>query len=241
MKVKFLLFCMLLSIANMTTVYAAQADQETDMFGNPIDWDRNASGGEDNAGVETNDETIVQDETYSFQEQLNVLKEMEKYETPVPKETGYITVSLAEDNQNWNQENIKVELTRGNASEEIWLYRQAGWSGREKLPVGHYTFYRAQTVDGTFQFSSDKNSFDISNNGNVTLTLTMGVTTPNVLINQDVATPADIDSSNDTQEHFKNNKMIFGLGLIAFVGILMAVRYNRFRGKKGFRNDLLDD
>lgn len=246
MKVSIVLLCAALTIFSPATVYAAQ-ELETDMFGNPIDWDQNAVGGEEQAGLETDGGSAGQKEpeTYSFQEQVDILKEMEQYETTAPTETGFITVSLADMEDDWSQENIKVELSRGNASEEIWLYRQSGWAGREELPIGHYTFYRAQTADGAYQFSCNKNSFDISHHGNVSIALTMGVSKPDVsIIPETISKPATPSngSKQDKQEqsHLNKGGVFFTcIAIIVFIGLFLGIKILPKR-KEGYRNDLLD-
>ena len=222
----------------MVSPTVAHAAQEMDMFGNPIDWERNASGNEDNAGNELG-ETKVHDETYSFQEQADILQEMLMNETEAPKETGYITISLDENTLDWNQENIKVELSRGNVSEEIWLYRQTGWTARSELPVGHYTFYRARTADGAYKFSCDLNSFDISENGNVILTLNMGLEKLEVQIDEETVTASGEIGNEIDSENIERNKLFFGLVIFIFSGVFIVIRCLP-RRKAGFRNDLLD-
>lgn len=238
----------ILQPSSMRMIYASQTE-ETDMFGNPIDWERNAYGGDDIAGEEIIDENVSGEaETYSFGEQVDILKEIEKYETSAPSETGYITITFPESEQegDWNKGNILVEIARGAAIEEIWLYRQSGWESRKEIPVGHYTFFQASTSDGSYSFSSNINSFDITQNGNVSLSLSLGVTTPAVEIkgeeNESLGTEAREIVSNkcDEENKFRPAIVLVLIGTVIVFGGIILLRRKSALNRPGYRNDLLD-
>lgn len=154
----------------------AFAEVQTDEFGIVMDWDATGNGGEDGAGLEETaaiTESAV-DETYSFEEQADILKQMQEAETTAPTETGLITVTLSNAPDEWSRNNICVTLYRGNVEEKVFLYRQSNWETKEQLPIGHYTVYKVESLDGQTEFHADVNSFDITENNAVTLKLSHG-------------------------------------------------------------------
>lgn len=212
--------------------------QETDMFGNPIDWDTNGAGNEDGAGEET--ETIAETvPEYAFGEQAGVIEEKESIEaeTTAPSQNGYITVSAETDGKEWSEGNILVTLYRdGNQKEEIWLYRQNSFSERAELPAGHYTFASAKTASGE-EFSANPGTFDITETSPVTIKLTLGVDKPTVSV-------PDVESSEKVEETVKNQEShiyIWG-GVVALGCILGGLSWfaKKRRRSRDYKNDLLD-
>lgn len=236
-KIIFMLaLCM--SIGGVIPAYATEP--ETDIFGNPIDWDTNGAGDEDAAGSETESGGSTS-ETYSFTEQVEVIEQKESIEaqTAAPSETGYVNVSVDTEGLEWSEGSILVTLYRdGNQRHEIWLYRQSGWSTRETLPVGHYTFGKAETSSGE-EFSSDIGTFDVIANAPVNLTLTSGTKDPVVVI-EDEATDSEAENA-DVSNNRTSSRIIIVAGVIAIVAILvgLSVMANK-RKSKDYRNDIMD-
>ena len=178
-----LIFATILCISSIN-IYATESSTEwpTDPFsGEPIDWwDPTGYGGEDNAGLEDMNETTESTEaaTYSFDELVEI--EMQRQEVQETAETvseyGDLRIRFTDsEDLEGNRNNIRVVVWRdGNNKEEIYLYRQNDYYAAEQVPVGSYTFDKAVTIDGEYQFSSDINSFDIEFRRVVTLTLTLG-------------------------------------------------------------------
>lgn len=225
----------------------------TDEYGNTIDWSEE-SGNEDGAGLETgaNLETGESntEETYSFQEQADVLKQMKEAETQAPSEKGLLTVSLGDMPEKWSENNIRLTLYRGNAQTDILLYRQSGWTASEQIPVGHYTVYRAATVDGTEIFHADTGSFDITENTAVSLVLSYGekdATVPTLSESEsqeieDVQANAAMEAKKAQQKNVRNVVLatagVFALLLAGFGALIM--RAKKSRGDKGADRSMLD-
>ena len=152
------LFIALISAALLSTA-ATPAYAATDSFGNEIDWEEDY-GYEDAAGSESLPETETEQESseYSFAEQVKVLEQMQQYETTAPTETGYVSASLQSTDKAWSESNIRITLYDGGRKEEFWLYRQSGWSGRQELPIGHYTVSKVETADGNYKFTATPSS-----------------------------------------------------------------------------------
>lgn len=143
---KHIKLCTALLLTALLSTAASPAYAATDSFGNEVDWEE-GYGYEDGAGSEKLEEKEQKSEEgsteYSFSEQVKVLEQMQQYETSAPEETGYISAALTIPDKEWSESNIRVTLYDGGRKEELWLYRQSGWSGRAEIPVGHYTIGKA--------------------------------------------------------------------------------------------------
>lgn len=244
-KKKVLVVAVLMAAIMAGSVYAEEP--ATDEYGNTIDWNEE-SGNEDGAGFKNGEDSTA--ETYSFQEQADVLKQMQEAETQAPSAQGLLTVSLGEMPEKWSENNIRLILYRGNAQAVIFLYRQSGWTASEQIPVGHYTVYHAATVDGTETFHADAGSFDITENTAVNLVLSCG--------EADVAAPTlsasesqEIENAkaNDAMEAKKEQRKNIRNVVLAAVGVLVLLlagfgavimRAKKFRDDKGADRSMLD-
>lgn len=154
---------------------ASYADEQSvDVYGNVIDWDINENSDKtDNAGLEKINDNYVFEE-YSPEEQKKILQQMAEAETEAPSERGWITVSLGEVPEDWSKNNIKIVLYRENAKETFFLHRQLNWQTSTQLPIGHYTVYKAETINGIEKFHADISTFDITENENMNIILSYG-------------------------------------------------------------------
>lgn len=231
---------MLMAAMMAGTVYAEEP--ATDEYGNTIDWEQ-GYGNEDGAGLE-NVETPAEQETYSFGEQADVLGEMAAAETTTPEETGHISISLGDMPSDWSQNNIRVTLYRGNAKEDIYLYRQSDWHADEDIPAGHYTFYKATTVDGKEVFHTDTGSFDISANTGAVLTLSYGesdVTGPAISVSdlqeiQDSTEQPMQQVREVTQKYIGIAAAVVG-ALVGALGIGIALHIRNLKKDKNMESD----
>lgn len=220
-------------------VYAA-----TDSFGNEIDWEEDY-GYEDAAGSETlKDPEIKESTEYSFSEQVKVLEQKQQYETKAPVETGYVSASLQKPDKDWSESNIRITLYDGDRKEEFWLYRQNDWSGRQELPVGHYTIAKAETANGDYKFTVTPSTFDLIENASVPIILTLGTSKTKVEISDDLAT-----ASNITPEPLKEDVTKSAIPFIAtiaiavttIIGIAIVSILKIHKDKKnGFSNNLFN-
>jgi hypothetical protein len=231
-------FSVLLALTTTTVISGTTfaIEQQTDEYGNVIDWDTNGYGFEDNAGLEESEDNADQSETaatYSFQEQAVVFSQMEAVETEAPGETGLLTVSLCDVPDDWSQNNIKLSLYRGNVKEDIFLYRQSAWSESTQLPIGHYTVYEAKTLDGKEIFHSDINSFDITEESAVNLTLSYGELekiVPNVRAQGPILSN---QNSEDTKEvKTKSAKSLIPVGIVLVIGFMAFCWFKKLHGKE---------
>lgn len=187
---------MLMWIAS-DTAYAEEP--VTDPYGNVITWDTNGSGNEENSGDETIENKYVM-ETYSPEEQEKILQQISEATTEAPSENGWVTISLGDVPEDWSQNNIKLVLYRGNIKETIFLHRQQNWNVSEQLPVGHYTVYKASTINNTEKFHADINTFDVTEDGNVNIILSYGERETPVIKIDDSTDESDKDESGNTTE-----------------------------------------
>lgn len=237
------IFVMMLMAAMLSStslpVYAV-----TDSFGNEVDWTEDY-GYEDAAGSETLKETEIEESTeYSFSEQVKVLEQKQQYETTAPAETGYVSAALQPPSSDWSESNIRITLYDGSRKEEFWLYRQNGWSGRQELPVGHYTIAKAETVDGSYKFTATPSTFDLGENASVPITLTIGASKPKVEIPDNLATTSNTTSESpqeDTSRSAIPFIAIITITIIAVVGIaVVSIIKIRKDKKNGFNNNLFN-
>ena len=218
-------------------VYAA-----TDSFGNEIDWEEDY-GYEDAAGSETLKETEIEESTeYSFSEQVKVLEQMQQYQTTVPAETGYVSASLQSPDKDWSESSIRITLYDGSRKEEFWLYRQNDWSGRQEIPVGHYTVAKAETADGSYKFTATPSTFDLSENASVPITLTLGTSKHKVEIPDDLATASNIILNPPKEDTTKSAIpyvaiIITAVTVIISVAVASIVKIRKDK-KNGFSNNL---
>lgn len=216
----------------------------TDSFGNEIDWEEDY-GYEDTAGSETLKEVEIDESTeYSFSEQVKVLEQMQQYETTAPTQTGYVSASLQTPSSNWSESNIRIILYSGSRKEEFWLYRQNGWSGRQELPVGHYTVAKAETANGDYKFTVTPSTFDLSENASVPITLTIGTSKPKVEIPDDLATASNTIPNPPKEDVTKSVIPFIAIIIVAITAIvgIVAVSILKIRKdkKNGFNNNLFD-
>lgn len=238
------LFIALISAALLSTA-ATPAYAATDSFGNEIDWEEDY-GYEDAAGSETLPESEAEQESteYSFAEQVKVLEQMQQYETTASAETGYVSASLQPTDKEWSESNIRVTLYDGGRKEEFWLYRQSGWSGRQELPIGHYTVSKVETADGNYKFTATPSTFDLAENASVPITLTLGtakpqVTLPNNLATASTATPEP--PQEDTAQAAIPLAAIIVAVIITII-VIAAISIIKVRKDKqnGYSNNLFD-
>lgn len=238
------LFIALISAA-LLSITAIPIYAANDSFGNEIDWEEDY-GYEDAAGSETLPETETEQENaeYSFSEQVKVLEQMQQYETTAPVETGYVSASLQTPSKDWSESNIRIALYDGSRKEEFWLYRQNGWSGRQELPVGHYTIAKAETADGSYKFTATPSTFDLSENASVPITLALGTSKLKVDIPDDLAT-----ASNTTPELPKEDTTKSAIPYVAIIITAVTVIISvaaasilkiRKDKKNGFSNNLFN-
>lgn len=243
MKKKKPIFIMMLMAAMLSSA-SLPAYAATDSFGNEIDWEEDY-GYEDAAGSETLKEPESEESTeYSFSEQVKVLEQKQQYETTAPVETGYVSASLQKPDKDWSESNIHITLYAGNRKEEFWLYRQNDWSGRQELPIGHYTIAKAETANGDYKFTVTPSTFDLSENASVPIRLTLGTSKPNVEVPADLAT-----ASNTISEPLKEDVTKSAIPFIAIIAIAAIVIISiavasivkiRKDKKNGFSNNLFD-
>lgn len=236
-------FIALISALLSTAVSPAYA--ATDSFGNEIDWTEDY-GYEDAAGSETLPESEAEQESteYSFAEQVKVLEEMQQYETTAPTETGYVSVSLQTPDKEWSESNIRLTLYDGGRKEEFWLYRQSGWSGRQELPIGHYTVSKVETADGNYKFTATPSTFDLSENASVPITLTLGTAKPQVILPDNLAT-ASTATPEPPQEDTAQAAIPFAAIIVAVIITIIAIAVIsiikvRKDKQNGYSNNLFD-
>lgn len=236
-------FIALISALLSTAVSPAYA--ATDSFGNEIDWTEDY-GYEDAAGSETLPESEAEQESteYSFAEQVKVLEEMQQYETTAPTETGYVSVSLQTPDKEWSESNIRLTLYDGGRKEEFWLYRQSGWSGRQELPIGHYTVSKVETADGNYKFTATPSTFDLSENASVPITLTLGTVKPQVILPDNLAT-ASTATPEPPQEDTAQAAIPFAAIIVAVIITIIAIAVIsiikvRKDKQNGYSNNLFD-
>lgn len=237
------IFVMMLMAAMLSSaslpVYAA-----TDSFGNEIDWEEDY-GYEDAAGSETLKESeSVESTEYSFSEQVDILEQMQQYETKAPVETGYVSVSLQKPDKDWSESNIHITLYDGSRKEEFWLYRQNDWSGRQELPIGHYTIAKAETANGDYKFTATPSTFDLSENASVPIRLTLGTSKPNVEIPDDLATASNTIPNPPKEDVTKSAIPFVAVIIVAITAIISiavaSILKIRKDKKNGFSNNLFN-
>lgn len=243
MKKRFFTAVAVLSAAIALSGTALAEEYPTDEYGNEITWDVNGAGYEDGAGLEELDEDeTTEAETYSFQEQAEVFSQMQAAETEAPEETGLLTVVLDDVPDSWSQNNIRLSLYRGNVKEDIFLYRQSNWGESIQIPVGHYTVFKVETLDGKEEFHSDISTFDITEKTAVNLTLAYGAqeaTAPEVTIPDAENTENTEEIDSDMQVTTKQQTMAFLISIVvAAVFILSGLCWIGKRRKR--TSDLLD-
>ena len=148
------------------------AELPTDPYGNPIDWDTNASGGEDAAGMET-EVDLMDSPTYSPEEQESVA-EVIGTKPAKNEETGFVRVTcdLGDD---WAGYNIRVQIYDQDFDRYlIYCYAQNNYTALEELPAGHYQVYEA-VVPGdqtnAYPMVLSVQEFDLSPNRTFELTV----------------------------------------------------------------------
>ena len=144
----------------------------TDPYGNPIDWDTTASGGEDAAGMET-EVDLMDSPTYSPEEQESVA-EVIGTKPAKNEETGFVRVTcdLGDD---WAGYNIRVVVYDKDFDQYlIYCYAQNGYTALEEMQAGHYRVYEA-AVPGdqtkAYPMVLSVQEFDLSPNGTFELTV----------------------------------------------------------------------
>lgn len=238
------LFIALISAALLSTA-VSPAYAATDSFGNEIDWTEDY-GYEDAAGSETLPESEAEQESteYSFAEQVKVLEEMQQYETTAPTETGYVSVSLQTPDKEWSESNICLTLYDGGRKEEFWLYRQSDWTGRQELPIGHYTVSKIETADGNYQFTATPSTFDLTESASVPITLTLGTAKPQVILPDNLAT-ASTATPEPPQEDTAQAAIPLAAIIVAVIItiiVIAAISIIKVRKDKqnGYSNNLFD-
>lgn len=240
MKKRLIPAAALLAAALAFSGTAFAEEQPTDAYGNVIDWDVNGSGNEDGAGLEDLEtdasESDAASETYSFQEQAEVFSQMEAAETEAPAETGLLTVKLGDVPSDWSKNNIRLSLYRGNAKEDIFLYRQSDWTQSAQIPVGHYTVYKVETLDGREAFHSDITTFDVTTETAVNLTLSYGdqeTVIPDVTEAEETA-PMEIDPGM-TNHDVQSNGFYIAI-IVAAIFVLSGICWIGKRSRDGRDN-----
>lgn len=244
---KHIKLCTALLLTALLSTAASPAYAATDSFGNEVDWEE-GYGYEDGAGSEKLEEKEQKSEEgsteYSFSEQVKVLEQMQQYETSAPEETGYISAALTIPDKEWSESNIRVTLYDGGRKEELWLYRQSGWSGRAEIPVGHDTIGKAESADENYEFTVSPSTFDLVENGTVALDLTLGTSKPQVVIPDGLATAADAENPAPPQEDAKSAipyaVVIVAVVLVLLIVAVVSVIKVRKERKDGYRNNLFD-
>ena len=234
-------------ISALLSTAATPAYAATDSFGNEIDWEEDY-GYEDAAGSETLPESEAEQESteYSFAEQVKVLEQMQQYETTAPTETGYVSASLQSSDKEWSESNIRVTLYDGGRKEEFWLYRQSGWSGRRELPIGHYTVSKVETADENYQFTATPSTFDLTENGSVPITLTLGTAKPQVTLPDNLATASTATATPEPpQEDTAQAAIPFAAIIVAVIITIIAIAVIsiikvRKDKQNGYSNNLFD-
>lgn len=196
-------------------------------------------------GSETLPETEAEQESteYSFAEQVKILEQMQQYETAAPTETGYVQ-PLSKLQTKRSESNIRITLYDGGRKEEFWLYRQSGWSGRQELPIGHYTIAKVETADGNYKFTATPSTFDLVENGSVPITLTLGTAKPQVTLPDSLATASTI-TPEPPQEDTAQAAIPFATIIVAAIVtiiVIAAISIIKIRKDKqnGYSNNLFD-
>lgn len=234
----------LISAALLSTA-APPAYAATDSFGNEIDWEEDY-GYEDAAGSETLPESEAEQESaeYSFAEQVKVLEQMQQYETTAPAETGYVSASLQTPDKEWSESNIRLTLYDGGRKEEFWLYRQSNWSGRQELPIGHYTVSKVETADGNYKFTATPSTFDLAENASVPITLTLGTAKPQVTLPDSLATASTATPEPPQEETAQAAIPLAAILVAVIVTIIVVAAISIIKVRKdkqnGYSNNLFD-
>jgi hypothetical protein len=125
--------------AYMLFSISAYAAEETDIYGNQIDWNQQAAGDEDGAGDEK-DYDLMDPPAYLPEEQEAILETMPSNQQAW--ETGSIHIR-SELGDQWPGYNISLVLyDSDNRRTECTVYDQNGLEGWFTLPIGEYHLYR---------------------------------------------------------------------------------------------------
>ena len=144
----------LMSLVLVFPVYAEEVAPTDPYSGEPIEWDVNGSGEEDDVSSEQAES--IPEQTYSFGELVEIREQSQKEdESHVSTQYMHLSVPGYAD-RDWSESNILVTLYRdGYHKEEVWLYRQQGFEADVRMPVGRYTFGKAEAKDGTRLYTAD--------------------------------------------------------------------------------------
>lgn len=125
--------------------------------GEPVVYE-DRDGGEDN--ILEDGKVDIPEQTYSFSE-LVQLKEEDGVKTEESTAMQYLHVSIPDfRDHTWSEGNVLVVLYREGKKEEFWLIRQQDFVADVRVPVGRYTFGKAEANDGTRLFT-DTRTFDV--------------------------------------------------------------------------------
>lgn len=241
----FLLTLMSVSLC-LTPCVAYAAQGETDMYGNPIDWDENGIGNEDDDGSDdtfSEDSLIIpdneekssapSDETSGGHE-----SQTDIYETTAPREEAHSTDSVKVGTvivkfsvpDNWGRDDIILGLYNKTEGEkyDISLYHDQGYKSEALLPVGAYEV-RGANISGdqinAQPIYSDTSDFELQEDDPQYISLRP--------VQLEVSDESSIeethtDDANDARSDFSVHKMLLslliGIGIVGGSGII-AFRY----------------
>ncbi|MCD8083867.1 MAG: hypothetical protein LUE86_10255 [Clostridiales bacterium] len=155
-----------LSILGTFATFAKE--QPTDPFtGEPIEWDVDDIGNEDEAGLETDSKDYRQDYVPEFETEIEVVSEAETE----PEIMQTVVIRLGGTGGSFDDPDINIILYQdGYKKKTVILRASDGFYTETELPVGKYTLGKAESDDGK-AFELQNNTFYITEDEPVKLVL----------------------------------------------------------------------